>query len=765
MKYVGRSVRSLDADEKVTGSAVYTADLTVPGMKFARLVSSPHAHARIDGFDLEAARAVPGVHTIITYDSLDLGRLGCIRALKPYGQSVKDRPVLAHEKARFQGEPVAIVVADSETAAVEAAARVEVRYTPLPQVAEMQSAIQGGTLVHDADAVYDTEGADDFEYDYAHNHCGGTHFIEGDPERAFREAPRVIEDRFTFPSLFHYPMEPHCAVAMVDDRSVTVHSSSQAPFPVRDELARMFGLEPGQVTVKVPYVGGGFGSKGHVSMEHLAVLAAAAAGVPVQLRLSMEETAFTARRHPAEIEIRTGLREDGTLLCREARIYLDTGAYADFGIQVTRKAAFRAVGPYRVQHARADCYSVYTNKVPAGAFRGIGSVQLGWACEAHTDRICTELGYDPIEFRLKNLLRSGERYVLGGPPLDGSPLETFQVCLERFEESHRDRAPESLARPGEKIGTGIACAIKDLSTTQYNARIVFNDDATFAVHANAPEIGGGAKTVLAQTAAEVLGVGIDRITIAPYDTSTTPGASGVYGSRITVLMGNAVKRASEELRELLLQQAAALTDRDLQNLSLDDGVFSSNGEPVISLEELAGRTTGTLVGRGMDKALTRDRIDIRTWEINAGIAVMAVDSETGRVRCLSYVSSADIGQAMHPLRCEGQEQGSVMFGMGNSLTEEQVFDGALLLNPSAIDYALPRFKDLPVVFDSVLIENGDGPGPFGSKGMAEGGLAPVAPAIAAALRNAVGVVVRDLPMSPERVYRLMERGAEAGRTT
>ena len=758
MKYVGQSVRSLDADEKVTGTAVYTADLTIPGMKFARLICSPYAHARIDGFELEAAREVEGVRAIVTHDTLDLQRLGCIRAIRPYGQAVKDRPVLAHEKVRFQGEPVAIVVADSETAATEAVARIQVHYTPLPQVAEMKSALEGGTLVHDRDAGYDRVGADDFEYDYAHNSCGGTHFVQGNPEQAFREAAHVIEDRFTFPSLFHYPMEPHCAVAMVDDKSVTVHTSSQAPFPVRDELARMFGLEKEQVTVKVPYVGGGFGSKGHISVEHLAVLAAAASGVPVQLRLTMEETAFTARRHPAEIEMRTGLREDGTVLCRETKIYLDTGAYADFGIQVTRKAAFRSVGPYRVAHARADCYSVYTNKVPAGAFRGIGSVQLAWAGEAHTDHICTELGYDPIEFRLKNLLRSGEKYALGGPPLDGDPHATLQACLDRFEHTRRTQAPESLARDGEKIGTGIACSIKDLSTTQYNARIVFNDDATFTVHANAPEIGGGAKTVLAQTAAEVLGVGIDRITIAPYDTSTTPGASGVYGSRITVLMGNAVMRASEELRELLLEKAAALSDRDRQSLSLEDGTFASEGEPVLSLEELAEGTTGTLVGRGMDKALTRDRIDIRTWEINAGIAVVAVDPESGKVRCLGYVSAADVGQAMHPLRCEGQEQGSVMFGMGNTLTEEQVFDGALLLNPSAIDYALPRFKNLPPVFDSVLIENRDGPGPFGSKGMAEGGLAPVAPAIAAALRQAVGVVVHDLPMSPERVYRLMESG-------
>ena len=758
MKYVGQSVRSLDADEKVTGTAVYTADLVIPGMKFARVIGSPHAHARIDGVDLEDARAVPGVRTIVTHDSLDFSRLGCLRTLKPYGQAVKDRPVLAHGQGAVPG-------------------RARGHRGGRQRDRGRGGGGAGGGAVHAAAPGIGDDVGDGGRHPGARRRFRlrprgrkrlrprlrpqqlRRHPLRpGRPGAGFREAAHVIEDHFSFPSLFHYPMEPHCAVATVDDKSVTVHTSSQAPFPVRDELARMFGLEQEQVTVKVPYVGGGFGAKGHIGVEHLAILAAAASGETVQLRMSMEETAFTARRHPAEIEIRTGLREDGTLLCREARIYLDTGAYADFGIQVTRKAAFRSVGPYRVAHARADCYSVYTNKVPAGAFRGIGSVQLGWACEAHTDHICTELGYDPIEFRLKNLLRAGEKYVLGGPPLDGNPHAALTACLDLFEKTGRTRAPESLARPGEKIGTGVACAIKDLSTTQYNARIVFEDDATFTVHANAPEIGGGAMTVLAQTAAEALGVGIERITIAPYDTSTTPGASGVYGSRITVLMGNAVKRASEELRELVLQQAAALTDRDVQDLSLDDGVFSGDGDPVMTLDELADRITGTLVGRGMDKALTRDRIDIRTWEINAGIAVMAVDAETGRARCLTYVSSADIGQAIHPLRCEGQEQGSIMFGMGNTLTEEQVFDGALLLNPSAIDYALPRFKNLPAVLDSVLIENQDGPGPFGSKGMAEGGLAPVAPAIAAALREAVGIVVHDLPMSPERVYRLMESG-------
>lgn len=756
MKYVGQSVRSLDADEKVTGAALYTGDLKLADVKHAKLLSSPYAHARITAIDAEAAWKVPGVIAIITYDSLRHLSLRCIRTVRLYGQSVKDRPILADGKVRFQGEFVAIVVADSETAAGEAVARLRVSYDPLPPVSEIRAAMEGGDLVHDADAKFDIEGAADFDFDYAHNYCGGTHFNTGNPAKAFEASAHIIEDQFSFPSLFHFPMEPHCAIGVVDDHSMTVHTSSQAPFPVRDELARMFGLEKNQVTVKVPYVGGGFGSKGHIGVEHLAALASAATGFPVQLRLSMEETAFTARRHPAEIEIRTGLRADGSILCRQAKIYLDTGAYADFGIQVARKAAFRSIGPYRVEHAQADCYSVYTNKVPAGAFRGIGSVQLGWACEAHTDHICAALGYDPIEFRRKNLLRSGETYTLGGPPLDGSPLDALEKCLERYKTITQTCKPETLLRDGEKLGLGLACAIKDLSTTQYRANVAFNRDATFTVYANAPEIGGGAKTVLAQTAAEVLSVPIERVAIAPYDTSKTPDASGVYGSRITVLMGNAVMRASEALREILLEKAATLSDRKLQSLSLEDGIFRDGGEAVLTLEELAAGTTETLLAKGLDQPATRERIDIRTWEINAGIAAIAVDPELGSIRLLNYVSTADVGRAMHPLRCHGQEEGSVMFGIGNSLTEEQYFDGAMLLNPSAVDYALPRFRDLPHVFDAVLIENGDGPGPFGSKGMAEGGLTPVAPAIAAALRQAVGAVAHELPMSPERVYRLMK---------
>ena len=339
MKYVGQSVRSLDADEKVTGTAVYTADLTIPGMKFARLICSPYAHARIDGFELEAAREVEGVRAIVTHDTLDLQRLGCIRAIRPYGQAVKDRPVLAHEKVRFQGEPVAIVVADSETAATEAVARIQVHYTPLPQVAEMKSALEGGTLVHDRDAGYDRVGADDFEYDYAHNSCGGTHFVQGNPEQAFPGGrPRhrgPLHLSVAVPLSHGAPLRRRHGRRQVRHRAHLLAGALSRAGRAGPHVRPGEGAGDGEGPLRRR----GFGSKGHISVEHLAVLAAAASGVPVQLRLTMEETAFTARRHPAEIEMRTGLREDGTVLCRETKIYLDTGAYADFGIQVTRKAA------------------------------------------------------------------------------------------------------------------------------------------------------------------------------------------------------------------------------------------------------------------------------------------------------------------------------------------------------------------------------------------------------------------------------------------
>ena len=758
MRYVGHSVPAQDGWEKVTGSATYAADLSLPDMLHGKIIFSPYSHARIEAIDTREAEGVTGVRNIITDETLLSQSVACLRNVRLYGQSIRDRPILAHKRVRFAGEPVAIVVAEDEGAARDAARRVEIQYTAIPAVSDISSALKGDVLIHEHEPGYEITRPD-IVPDFSRNVCGYSCFEEGEPERAFDESEFVVRDKFYFPSLFHYPMEPHCAVGVVDRHSMTVYSSTQAPFQVRDELAHIFGIEPDQVRVVVSFVGGGFGAKGFIAIEPLAVAASAVTGAPVMIRLSQEETAYTTRRHPAEIEIRSGLNREGMLVCREATIYLDTGAYADFGPLVTRKAAFRSAGPYRLKHARAQCYAVYTNKLPSGAFRGIGSVQTAWACEAHTEHICMELGLDAVEFRLKNLLRTGERYVFGGPPLDGDPYNVLKTCVDRYERLRtRDAVPGSFDSKSWKFGSGVACTIKDVSTSPYEAAIEAQMDGRFLVLANTPEIGGGARTVLVQIAAEGLGVPLDSIRIAPADTAVTPPTSGVFGSRITVLMGGAVKQAAEELKEIVLNQAAKRSGYKKEILSIVDGQIVGPERVLFSVADLVKQGTEKLIAKGV--CLPREDtgpIDICTWEINAGLASVGVDTESGLVSLRCYVSAADVGKAVHPMKCEGQEEGSVMFGIGNTFVEEQQFENGVLVNASPIDYCVPKFKDLPKIIDCVLIENEDGPGPFGSKGMAEGGLAPVAPAVAAAIRSASGILVDSLPITPEKVLRSLSQ--------
>ncbi|MBI3000027.1 MAG: xanthine dehydrogenase family protein molybdopterin-binding subunit [Deltaproteobacteria bacterium] len=758
MRYVGHSVATLDGWEKVTGKAKYAADLSLPDMLQAKLLFSDYPHATIERLDTRRAERVSGVRKVITYETLSGMSICGSKLLRRYGQAIKDRPILAHQRVRFAGEPVAIVVAEDESAAREAVRRVEVDYAPLPVVSDIEAALSGDNLLHGKEPGYELTRSD-IQPDFGRNICGYACFEAGNPGLAFQECDFVVQDQFNFPSLFHYPMEPHCAVGMVAKDSITVYSSTQAPFQVRDELAHIFGIDPERVRIIAPFVGGGFGAKGFVAIEPLAVAASAVAGAPVMVRLSQEETAYTTRRHPAEIQIRSGLNREGMLVCREVIIRLDTGAYADFGPQVTKKAAFRSAGPYRLKHARAECYAVYTNKLPSGAFRGIGSVQTAWACEAHTEQICMELRLDPIGFRLKNLLRAGERYVFGGPPLDGDPYNALKTCVDQYERlRQRNPGPNAIDPTIWRFGAGVACTMKDVSTAPYEAVIEAGTDGTFLISANAPEIGGGARTVLVQIAAEVLGVPMDAIRIAPADTAVTPPTSGVFGSRITVLMGGAVRQAAEELRNAILTRAAERSGHKKEILSVIDGQIVGPEKVLFSVAELAKRTAERLTAKGVCRPKEdAGAIDICTWEINAGVASVGVDTESGLVSLRCYVSAADVGRAVHPLKCEGQDEGAVMFGIGNTLVEEQRFEGGILMNANPIDYCVPKFKDLPDIYSSVLIENADGPGPFGSKGMAEGGLAPVAPAVAAAIRSASGILVDSLPITPERVFRRLTR--------
>ena len=756
---VGQSVARDEAVQKVTGQAVYTVDMKLPGMAYARIVRSPVPRARISYIRTDAARSYPGVLAVVTGEDLQRG-LPVLGVPRRYGHLVKDRPLLATGWVRYEGEPVAAVVAVDEQAAEAAAALVELGLDVEEPVDSLEKALApGAPRVHEdlVGASVDKRGW--VEVSFERNICHHAVFQRGDVDRAWAECAVVVEGEFYFPAVFHYTMEPHACIADVREDRIEVFSSTQSPFRVREEVAYVFRVPEERVRVVAPYVGGGYGSKCYTEIEPLVVALSAACGRPVRLSQSPEESARTVRRHNAKIWMRSGLDSDGRLVCRQARIYLDTGAYADIGPQVALKAAFRLPGPYRIPHVRVEAYAVYTNTVPAGAFRGFGAVQAAWAYEAHTEQICKELGADPVEFRVRNLLRRGEEYCLGGGVLDGDPVEAL-LRAERSFPSVPGAHPEPAKATIRRRGIGVSCTMKDVTAAPYSARVQMGRDGIVTILANAPEIGSGARTVLRQIVAETLGLPMEQTTVAAADTDLTPYAFGVMGSRTTTVLGAAVQRAALDLKDKLLEVASA-------HLRCSKGAVRLTPQGVLAdgrlltyheLFEEAGLDLG-VTGHGTAGAADagEGRMNVVTWEISAAKAEVEVDLETGELRVIRYASVADVGRAIHPAQCEGQDEGAAMFGIGHTLFEQQVFEEGRLLNDGLSEYRVPTFEDLPDEFKTVLIENGDGPGPFGAKPVSEGGVAPVAPAVAAAIHQATGVLLRELPATPERLYRAMGR--------
>ena len=749
---VGRSVPRLDAREKVTGGARYVSDFALPGMAHARLWRSPVPHARLLSVDTRRAASAPGVLAVCAAADLPGRTLY-------YGAAFKDQPMLAHEVIRYAGEPVVAVVAESERQAEAALALLEVSYEELPAVTTAEAALApGAPLLHTR-----MEAAGHFR-DLAGltpvpgtNICQRARFTRGDVAQGFAEADLVLEDTFHYPALSHHALEPHCAVARAEADGITVWAGTQHPFPVRKELAEMFGLPQAHVQVVVPLMGGAFGGKCYTKIEPLTVALALKVCRPVRLALGAEESARTITRHGVTCRIKTGVKRDGTLVARECQVTLDTGAYADIGPRVATKAGYRAAGPYRIAHLALESLCVYTNNVPAGAYRGYGVPQITWASESQMDLIAERLGLDPLELRLKNLLKRGEEYVAGDTPLDGD-----------LDEGLR-QAATAIGWPGAGGGraTGLACAMKDGGGTHTvsTAIVRIHADGSVTLLAGSVEAGQGARTALAQIAAETLGVPLASVIVGVPDTSVTPFDQGTSASRSTTAMGLAVQGAARDARRQLLELAGGVLGAEPAQLALRDGKVT-HGERTLSVGEVISTHFGLVGGEvaGVGEFVPgrwAGSLGGATlfWETGMGAAEIEVDRETGEITVARYVSVADIGQAINPRECEAQDEGAAMQGLGPALFEARAVEGGQLLNPSLVDYRLPTFADLPGELTSMLIENGDGPGPFGAKGVGESGTFCVAPAIGNALARATGVRVRELPMTPERVWRALR---EAG---
>ena len=741
MTTVGQPVPRIDAYDKVTGRAAYVGDLEIPGMVHGLILRSPWPHARVLSIDASEAEGLPGVLGVLTRD-----RLG---GIDPYfGSVVRDRPIVAMDKVRYQGEPVAAVAARDLATAQEALELIRIEYEELPLVSDTEEA-----LVPGSPALHET------------NLCAEHHYDWGDVEEGFAQSDRVFEDTFTFPMVYHYALEPHTSIGQYTNQGITVWSTAQHPFLVRGDLARMFGFSLHQVRIIVPYLGGGFGSKSYTKMEPLAVALSKAAGRPVRLSLSVEEAFKTVRRHAARCTVKTGVKLDGTFVARECLIHLDTGAYADNGPLVANRAGERIAGPYRWPNLKVSSSAVYTNSTPAGSFRSIGAPQAAWASESQVDIIAADLGLDPLEIRLKNMLARGEEVRKGRRPLDGDPAAGLRLAAQAVAWSGKEE-PGAAENDGTGLvtGKGLGCNLSGVGSSPTSTALVrMHVDGTLTVLVGTTELGQGSRSAMAQVVSQELTVPMGDVDVISSDTSMVPYDRSTGSSRSTTLMGLAVQDGAIEVKDQLLELAALHFESPVEELSIEEGQVVRQGESIsfgALIQEEFGGVAGELMGRGY---VTPRRHGGRLaqspvfYEVGISAAEVELDQETGAIRIPHYVSVADVGKAINPQQCEGQDEGAAMQGLGHTLFEEMLYEDGQLLNPNLIDYKVPTFAELPDKLETILIENGDGPGPFGSKGLGEGGIVAAGPAVANAIFRATGVRIKELPLTPERVWRALRR--------
>ena len=738
---VGDSPRRVGGRDRVTGLQRYVADLHLPDELHAKLVTVPVARARIVAIDSAAAERVPGVRLVMTAADLP-------QPVPRFGPQFRDRPVIAVGETKYHGDPVAAVAADTKDAAEEAAGLVRVEYEELPAVVTVAAALDpGAPLVQDPSIRPNDPLA---STNVLREHLVGW----GDVDTA--TADLVVEHRYTFPIVTHFAIEPHAFVAAPDGDGIAVWSSIQHPNWLQKVLAEVLRLPLSKVRVLSPDPGGAFGGKQHTKYEPLVAFMALRAGRPVRLVLTLEETFQAVRRAAAEVRVRTGFRSDGTLAFQDIAADYLIGAYADIADRVVGKGSYPGCGPYRVPAARILARSVLSHTVPSTAFRGFGNPQVNWAVESNLDEGARALGIDRLELRLRNLARPGDAFIPFDTPCDG-----------QWEQSVR-RAAELIGW-GTPLpaghGRGIAVGIKSGPTTGLSyATVRLLVDGSVIVFAGTSDMGQGARTVFAQIAADELGAPLDLVTVVMGDTAVVPYDQQTSASRSTVLMGNAVLFACREIQAKLRAMAARLHGLDEASISVDRGVVRLPDRQMTVVEVLVpglGRLGGELIGNGeMRKDAEPDHPlggSAAFFEFNCTAVEATVDEETGDVTLVRYVTVSDVGKAINPLQVRMQDEGAAIQGLGHTLMEHYIFDEAgRIRNLGAIDYRIPTSLDLPLEIVSEHVENEDGPGPYGSKGMSEGALLCVASAVGAAVRDATGVTIRDLPLTPERVWRALQ---------
>ena len=734
---IGQPVGRAEGPEKVTGAAVYPADINLPGTLVGKCLRSPYAYARILSIDASAARRVPGVHAVLTGSDIPEMLVG---------RFLRDMPVLARDVVRFAGQKVAAVAAEDIDAAEEAVQRIEVEYEELTPVLDPLEAMRPDAPVLHPDFMSYTgrvPGPQEHPNVVARNT-----WKNGDVEQGFGEAAHVFEHTFRTQHQHQAYIEPHASVLSLDTNGrVQVWINSKMPFQVRQQLAEGIDVPQDMVCVYPTLIGGDFGGKGSFMDTHVAYWLARTTGQPVRMVMTYVEELMAANpRHPAVMTFKTGVRADGTITARQARLVYDSGGYAGFKPARGVNYGSHCAGPYKIGHVQIDAYMVYTNHVPCGSMRSPGDPQSIFASEAQLDLIARELGIDPYDFRMRNLVRDGDVSPLGHHWHNVMGTRT----LEAAAQAAGYHQPKPVI-PGKKVGRGVAIYERHIGAGTSVAKVVVAPDGTVTLYTALRDTGSGFYTVLRQIIGQELGVPYNTVRMEAWTTDDTVFDTGVGGSRVTHVGGQATYGAVQAVCQKLRELAAARYGWNAEEIIFKEEQMLVPGQPSVRLADLVAQSGGPVEA---EFTYTAER-DEHITAFCAQIAEVEVEEDTGEVTLKTFTTAHDVGTILNPISHQGQIEGAVMQGIGYALMEELQYDEGRVSTLSFGEYKIPTTGDIPELRTVLVPSESGGPTPYGGKSIGEQPIGAVAPAIVNAVLDATGASITELPVTAEKVYRAL----------
>jgi CO/xanthine dehydrogenase Mo-binding subunit len=742
---IGKAALRIEGAQKVSGQARYTADNLLPGTIWGKVLRSPYAHARIARIDASRAKSHPGVMAVLTVADIP-------KVLT--GRRLRDMPMLAGDRARFVGEKVAVVAAEERAVAEEAAQLIEVEYEELPAVFDPLVAVtEGAPQLHESLKDYKGLPQLDSTINNVYSHDA---WVLGDVEQGFREADHVFEDRFTTQHVHQSYLEPHSSVVAIDKETGTIHVwiSNKVPYNTKQSLSDAIGVPAEKIVIHVTTIGGDFGGKGALMDLPLCYFIGQRTGRPVRMIMTYTEELMAGNpRHAAQIAVKTGVKKDGTILARQVKAFWNGGAYGAMKPipSVNLPGAVKAAGAYHIPNIKIDSYAVYTNSVPCGHFRSPGMVQLVFAGESQMDMIAKALKIDPLDIRMRNALQDGDptpgeaKHGL----IDVKSREVLEAAGKVSKWKNYKKSPQ--------IGRGLAFSYRNVGIGDANARLRVTEDGTVSLLTTYADTGTGAHTILCQMIAEVMDVPFEQVKVEVGTTDAFRSESGTGASRVTFVLGQAVLNAAEKLKALLRERGAELLGGSAEEVAIKKGrlVLERGGTRSLSLAQVAAAMAGKKQPLEVESYFEATETPAE-GVFAACVAEVYVDKDTGQVQLRKLDTVHDVSTILHPVNHQGQIDGGIMQGVGYALMEEMVMEEGRVTTASLGEYKIPNVRDL-MPLQTTLVHGDVGASPFQSKEIGESAISQVAPAIANAVYDAVGVRIMDLPITAEKIFRALQQ--------